>query len=305
VKRKLISLSIASVAVVLSLLVLAGCCDLPHATVQTQDTPLDTSQTQDTLSENHHQDTYDRTIAQQSGVHQISSQKAREIAVDFVGYGAAHDVMAFTDGGTLIFEVDVRHDAMRYVVLLSAESGKIKSLNRHEDKSAAVVLPDAAIVPDECVLHTTNETTGAAITQNERAPQTTNETTGAAITQNERTPQTTNETTRPAEQQTTRAATSTQAPAPLQQPAASPSTSERGNQSSGTTISLDRAIEIAYADLANRGINATYRSNSGLDWERGQRVWELLFRTTGERMPLIEYYINAENGNIVKFEWDD
>jgi len=70
-------------------------------------------------------------------------------------------------------------------------------------------------------------------------------------------------------------------------------------------ISLDRAIENAEADLRRRGINATYRSNSGMSLERGQWVWELLFRTQGERMPFIEYYINADNGNIVKFEWDD
>jgi len=92
---------------------------------------------------------------------------------------------------------------------------------------------------------------------------------------------------------------------PQPQPAPGPSTSERGNRPSNPAISLDRAIEIANADLVNRGINATYRSNSGLDWERGQLVWELLYSTHGERMPLIEYYINADNGNIVKFEWDD
>ena len=73
----------------------------------------------------------------------------------------------------------------------------------------------------------------------------------------------------------------------------------------GATISLERAIEIAYADLAERNINATFRSDSGMSWERGQWVWELLFSTQGERMPLIEYYINVGDGSIVKFEWDD
>ena len=88
-------------------------------------------------------------------------------------------------------------------------------------------------------------------------------------------------------------------------PIASPPVNEGGNQPSGSAISLDRAIEIANADLKSRNISATYHSNSGIDLEKGQRVWELLFRTHGERMPLIEYYINADNGNIVKFEWDD
>ena len=78
-----------------------------------------------------------------------------------------------------------------------------------------------------------------------------------------------------------------------------------GERPENPDITRERAIEIAYADLAVRGIDAAYRSNSGVDRERGQLVWELLFRTTGERMPFIEYYINAENGNIVKLEWDD
>jgi uncharacterized membrane protein YkoI len=79
----------------------------------------------------------------------------------------------------------------------------------------------------------------------------------------------------------------------------------QSNRPTNPAISLDRAIEIAYQDLARRGINATYRRHSGIHWHRGQWVWELLFRTQGERMPLIEFYINVDNGNIVKFEWDD
>jgi len=89
------------------------------------------------------------------------------------------------------------------------------------------------------------------------------------------------------------------------QPAANTSNSSRWTRPSNPAITLDQAIEIAYADLERRGINATYRSNSGLDFERGQWVWELLFRTQGEHMPLIEYYINVDTGDIVKFEWDD
>jgi len=292
VKRKRIFPTIAGVAAALTLLVLAGCCNTPQAT----------DQTQNTSPGNYQQNALDNTIAQQ-GVHQISSQKAREIAIDFVGYGVVHDVLAFTDEGTLIFEVDVRHNAMRYVVLLNAESGNVTSLSRHEDELAvAVVSPDATIAPNEHVPQTANETTNAAIAPNERAPQTLNETTNAAITPNARAPQTASETTNaaitpnPQVPQTANEAT---------QSVTSPSVSGRGNRPSTPAISLDNAIEIAYADLASRGINATYRSNSGMEWERGQWVWELLFRTHGERMPLIEYYINVDNGNIVKFEWDD
>ena len=85
----------------------------------------------------------------------------------------------------------------------------------------------------------------------------------------------------------------------------SPSDNGQGSRSSNPAISLERAIEIAYADLTNRGINATFSEDSGMSWERGQWVWELLFKTQYERMPLIEFYINADDGSIVKFEWDD
>ena len=99
----------------------------------------------------------------------------------------------------------------------------------------------------------------------------------------------------------------TQTPPTVQptQPPATQTPHTRGNRPTNPAISLERAIEIAYEYLASQGINATYRSNSGMDWERGQWVWELLFRTQGERMPLIEFYINVDSGEIVKFEWDD
>jgi len=77
------------------------------------------------------------------------------------------------------------------------------------------------------------------------------------------------------------------------------------NQPESPEISLDQAIEIAYEDLEERGISATFREDSGMEWERGQWVWELLFATEGESMPFVEYYISVDDGSVVKFEWDD
>ena len=67
------------------------------------------------------------------------------------------------------------------------------------------------------------------------------------------------------------------------------------------SITLEQAIEIAYADLAVRGISADFRTDSGVEWEYGQWVWELEFRGS---MGIIEFYINANTGAIVKFEID-
>jgi len=102
----------------------------------------------------------------------------------------------------------------------------------------------------------------------------------------------------------------TASPRPTSSPSPSPTASPSGGQGSrpsNPAISLQRAIEIAYADLANRGINATFHSDSGMDWERGQWVWELEFRVTGAQRGrhVIEYYINVDTGAIVKFEQGD
>ena len=221
------------------------------------------------------------TIQTQAQAQEISSRQAREIAVDFVGYGVAHDVMAFTDAGVLTFEVDVRHDEMRYVVLINAESGNVIRLSRYNDETAvaqATSEPPSNLgaMPD----NPPQPTASPSVSNQGSSPSASNQVSSPPVSSQGSSPSVSNQ-------------------------VSSPPVSSLGSRLLNPAISLDRAIEIAYADLASRGINATYRSNSGMDWERGQWVWELLFWTHGERMPLIEYYINADNGNIVKFEWDD
>jgi hypothetical protein len=69
-------------------------------------------------------------------------------------------------------------------------------------------------------------------------------------------------------------------------------------------ISLERAIEIGYAEITNRGFTGTFRE-SCRGTSQGQDVWELLFRVQGGRLPLVEMYISMETGAIIKWEWDD
>lgn len=69
-------------------------------------------------------------------------------------------------------------------------------------------------------------------------------------------------------------------------------------------ISLEQAIEIGYAEIANRGYTGTFRE-SCRGTSQGQEVWELLFRVQGGRLPLVEMYISMETGAILKWEWDD
>jgi uncharacterized membrane protein YkoI len=168
---------------------------------------------------------------------QISSQRAMEIAVDFIGEGTVEDISAFSENGLLIFEVDVKNDAIIYKVQVRADNGNVISMNRFADDNmsiSSVEILDTQITESEAQIN-----------------------------------------------------------------------SDRNNRPSNPAITLEMAIAIAEADIENRGINATYRNNSGMHWERNQWVWEIEFRTQGERMPIIEFYINVDDGNIVKFEWDD
>ena len=96
-----------------------------------------------------------------------------------------------------------------------------------------------------------------------------------------------------------------QTPQPTLQPSPSPTPGGRSNRPTSPAISLQRAIEIGYAEIERRGYTGTFRRDSGMDFERGQWVWELLFRVQGGRLPLVEMYINVDTGAVVKFEWDD
>jgi len=177
----------------------------------------------------------------QAGIPGISSQLARDIAIEFVGHGTTRDVLLFTENGVLIFEVEVRHEDVRYMVYIIAANGNVLRMSRFEDGFQGITTLPEIITPS---------------------------------------------------------------PNPSPSPSPSPSPgNDRGNRPTNPAISLERAIEIAQADLARRGISATFRRDSGMDWERNQWVWELEFRpTTGSGT--IEYYINVNTGAIVKFEWD-
>jgi len=232
---------------------------------------------------------YPTTDSGQSSTRQITSQRAREIAIEFVGHGTVQDITAFTEDGVLNFEVEVNQDFAQYIVQytvrINGESGDIISLARYVGEYVEAH-HQAGSDDAETAYTPTPQSTPTSEPIATPIPQPTPVSSPVPTAQQ------------------------TPTPVPTAQPTAEPTphsthTHSRGNRPSNPAISLERAIEIAYADLAARGIDATYRSNSGMDWERGQWVWELLFRTQGERMPFIEFYINVDTGDIVKFEWDD
>ena len=342
-------LPISCLVVAFSLITLTGCGNNPQTVNQPQDT-----------SENYAYSNLTTNSPQQGGVHQISSQIARDIAVDFVGYGTVHDINAFTNEGVLTFEVDIRHNSIRYVVLVSAESGNVSRLSRYKDDTPLDERSNNLNVISDYPTYQTNDELPSVIPTRggnnipisnivPRSPARQGGPTNPSISAQDAVSLAYNhllsigvsgarfdyvymdlerntwvwsvefdgggrsyefyvnvETGEFLQAPQGSGSGNTQATLPQSAPVATPSTSVgQSGRPSNPAISLQRAIEIAYADLANRGINATFSRDSGMDWERGQWVWELLFRTHGERMPLIEFYINVDNGNIVKFEWDD
>ncbi|MDR2182805.1 MAG: PepSY domain-containing protein [Clostridiales bacterium] len=69
----------------------------------------------------------------QAAIPSISSQRARDIAIELVGHGTARDVILFSDNGVLTFEVEVRHNNVRYMVYVNAIGGGVIRMSRHED----------------------------------------------------------------------------------------------------------------------------------------------------------------------------
>jgi len=85
------------------------------------------------LLQNMNGNTNQNQQAAQAAVPQISSQSARDIAVELVGHGTARDVVLFTENGVLTFEVEVRHNNVRYMVYVNAANGGVIRMSRHED----------------------------------------------------------------------------------------------------------------------------------------------------------------------------
>ncbi|MCL2416258.1 MAG: PepSY domain-containing protein, partial [Defluviitaleaceae bacterium] len=201
-------------------------------------------------------------------VPRISGQQAREIADEFMDVATTpRSAVLFLEDNRLMFEVDLRSESgTRYMIYINAVTGGVSRMSRFDDVAFAEPVAQPA------------QNVAAVPTP---SPQPTPASTPSP----------------------TWSPSPTSSPSPTWSPSPSPSgSSSSGSRPQNTSISLTRAREIAEADLARRGISASFHSNSGMSWERGQWVWELEFRS-GRRV--IEYYINVDTGNIVKFEWDD
>ena len=83
----------------------------------------------------------------QAGVPNISSQRARDIAVEVIGHGAAREVILFTENGVLLFEVDVRNGTTRYMVYINAATGAVVRMNSFNDGVAITPVPPIGTLP--------------------------------------------------------------------------------------------------------------------------------------------------------------
>ena len=86
-------------------------------------------------------------VQTQAGIPNISSQRARDIAVETVGHGVAREVMLFTENGVLLFEVDVRNGATRYMVYINAATGAVVRMNSFNDGAVITPVPPIGTLP--------------------------------------------------------------------------------------------------------------------------------------------------------------
>ena len=195
----------------------------------------------------------------------ISNMRAREIAEGQVGRGTAGNVSLFYEDGVMTFEVEVVYGGTRYAVFINAESGAVIRLNQYSGL-------EPPSEPEPIVTSTPQPTPSPAPSPSPSP---------------------------------TPSPSPSPAPSPTPSPAPSPSPGGQVGRPVNPAISLERAIEIGYGELSIRGYSGTFSRHSGMDFERGQWVWELLFRVQGGRLPFVEMYINVDTGAVVKFEWDD
>ena len=77
----------------------------------------------------------------------ISNQQARDIAVEHLGHGTAVDTMLFFYNDVLTFEVDVRHQNVRYTVYVNAINGRVARMSRHEEGFQGITTLPEVIPP--------------------------------------------------------------------------------------------------------------------------------------------------------------
>ena len=224
----------------------------------------------------------------------ISASQAGAVAVEMVGGGNMLSLETITINDSIQFIVSVDYNGSIYDVVLDAQSGNLISLKLTqkpeqqepmyaEYETAVELSPSQAVElspPQAVELSPPQDVFASA--PDESAPQ-----------------------PPPSPQPPSSQPPSPQPPNP--QPPSPQHISGRGNRPANPAISLERAIEIGYEELARRGHAGTFRNHSGMDWapRYGGWVWELLFRAEGGRLPLVEMYICVNTGNVMKFEWDD
>jgi len=101
----------------------------------------------------------------QAGIPTISSQDARNLALQFVGSGTVGESLFFSENGVPMFEVEVTTGNIRYTVHINAETSHLVRMSRGE-VPAAVPPPAPAPPPPPPVPQVTAPPVSAAATPN-------------------------------------------------------------------------------------------------------------------------------------------
>jgi len=75
-----------------------------------------------------------RSQSNQSLVASISSERATEVALDYVSRGIAGDVTLVNEHGAWIYAVDINYDNINYVIYVDGEIGAVVWLTREQTR---------------------------------------------------------------------------------------------------------------------------------------------------------------------------
>ena len=94
-----------------------------------------------------------RNFPNQDPISYISSERAKEVALDYISHGTAGDVTLVNENGSKIYAVNIRHENIHYVIYVDGETGDVVWLTREEVEGEApyegtTALPEA-LSPDD------------------------------------------------------------------------------------------------------------------------------------------------------------
>jgi len=79
----------------------------------------------------------------------VSSEDAKQIALDYIGHGVAEDATLMTENGIQIYAVDIRHEKVHYVIYVHGQTGDVVRMLRTEEGYQGIQTLPELLSPEE------------------------------------------------------------------------------------------------------------------------------------------------------------